>query len=215
MSTPSPQDRYGIVVPVKPPSVAKTRLLEMGDAMRRELVVAFAVDTINAAIASPVVDVVLAVTDDQDLGCELSDLGAQVIPDGTANDLNASLAQAAAEVHRRWPSLRICALCADLPALRSDELTRALEEVPADRALFVADTEGVGTTLLVAPALELFLPHFGTRSRLAHLDTGAIELELTDVHTLRRDVDTPADLAAAIKLGVGSRTSILTAGLRL
>jgi len=215
MSTSSPQDRYGIVVPVKPPSVAKSRLVDMGDAMRRELVVAFAVDTINAAMASPLVDVVLAVTDDHDLAGELSDLGAHLIPDGTADDLNSSLAQAAAEVHRRWPGLRIGALCADLPALRSGELTRALGEVPTDRALFVADTEGVGTTLLVAPALELFLPHFGRGSRQAHLDAGAIELELTGVHTLRRDVDTPADLAAAIKLGVGSRTSMLTAGLSL
>ena len=202
-------------MPVKPPSVAKSRLLGMGAAMRRQLVVAFAVDTINAAIASPLVDVVLAVTDDHDFARELSELGAYVIPDGTANDLNASLAQAAAEVHRRWPALRVGALCADLPALRSDELTRALAEVPADRALFVADTEGVGTTLLVAPALELFLPHFGTGSRRAHLDADAMELELADVHTLRRDVDTPADLAAAIKLGVGSRTSLLTGGLRL
>ena len=187
----------------------------MGDAMRRELVVAFAVDTINAAMASPLVDVVLAVTDDHEFARALSELGAYVIPDGTADDLNASLAEAAAEVQRRWPGLRIGALCADLPALRSDELTRALGEVPADRAMFVADTEGVGTTLLAAPALELFMPHFGTGSRRAHLDADAMELELADVHTLRRDVDTPADLAAAIKLGVGSRTSMLTAGLRL
>jgi len=215
MSTPSPQHRYGIVVPVKPRSVAKSRLLGMGDALRRELVVAFAVDTINAAMASPLVDAVLAVTDDHEFARELSDLGAHVIPDGTADDLNASLAQAAAEVHRRWPGLRIGALCADLPALRTDELTRALGEVPPDRAMFVADTEDVGTTFLVAPALELFLPHFGLDSRRAHLDTGATELELADVHTLRRDVDTPADLAEAIRLGVGTRTSMVTAGLRL
>jgi len=215
MSTPSPQHRYGIVVPVKPPAVAKSRLLDMGDSMRRELVVAFAVDTIDAAMASPPVDVMLAVTDDHQFARELRHLGAHVIPDGTADDLNASLAQAAAEIQRRWPGLRVGALCADLPALRSDELTRALGEVPADRAIFVADTEGVGTTLLVAPTLELFLPHFGTRSRQAHLDADAMELELADVPTLRRDVDTPADLTAALKLGVGTRTSLLTAGLRL
>lgn len=215
MSTPPPQHRYGIIVPVKPPSVAKSRLLGMGDAMRRELVVAFAVDTVNAAMASPLVDAVLAVTDDHEFARELSGLGAHVIPDGTADDLNASLSEAAAEVHRRWPGLRIGALCADLPALRTDELTRALGEVPTDRAMFVADTEGVGTTFLVAPVLELFLPHFGPESRREHLDTGAAELDLADVHTLRRDVDTPADLAEAIGLGVGTRTSMVTAGLRL
>lgn len=215
MSTPPPEHHYGIVVPVKPPSVAKSRLVGIGDALRRELVVAFAVDTINAAMAAPIVDVVLAVTDDHELALELSGLGAYVIPDGTADDLNASLAEAAAEVHRRWPGLWIGALCGDLPALRPDELSLVLAEVPEERALFVADTQAVGTTLLAAPSPELFIPHFGAGSHRAHLDAGAMEFELDDVPGLRRDVDTPADLTAAIKLGVGSRTSVLAAGLRL
>jgi len=215
MSNSSAPPHYGIVVPAKPPAVAKSRLLDLGDEARRDLVVAFAADTIIAALQSPVVDVVLAVTDDVAFADHLAALGAEVIPDGAADDLNGSLLQAAAELHRRWPRLHIAAVCADLPAMRSAELTRALSAAPSHLQSFVADTERVGTTVLVAPSLEVFLPRFGVDSRAAHLADGAIEIDVVDIETLRRDVDTAADLAAAIRLGVGARTATVTTRLRL
>lgn len=215
MSTSPLQPHYGIVVPVKPPAVAKSRLLELGDQVRHDLVVAFAADTVVAALGSPLVDLVLVVTDDVALARGLAELGAAVIPDGTTGDLNGSLTQAVAELYRRRPDLHIAALCADLPALRSEELTRALAAAADDRESFVADSEGVGTTVLVAPSPEVFLPRFGHGSRDAHLSDGALEIQLDDLETLRRDVDTPADLVAAIALGVGSRTWAVTTGLRL
>ena len=215
MSAPAPDRRFAVLLPVKPPAVAKSRLLELGDRVRRDLVIAFAADTATAALASSYVGAVLAVTDDFELAQGLSELGAHVIPDGAADDLNGTLDQAAAEAGRRWPELWVAALCADLPALRSEELSRALSAAPADRACFIADTSGVGTTMLIAPRRELFAPRFGPRSRQAHLDAGAIELNVADAPTLRRDVDTPADLVAAERLGVGVRTSLVTTGLRL
>jgi 2-phospho-L-lactate/phosphoenolpyruvate guanylyltransferase len=214
-TTTPPTPRYGIVIPVKPPAVAKTRLLGLGDQARRDLVVAFAVDTVTAALESPVVDVVLVMTDDFAFASGLAELGAEVIPDGTTDDLNGSLQQAAAELHRRWPDLRLAALCADLPALRPEELTRALAAAADDGQSFVADTEGVGTTVLVAASPGQFTPRFGAGSRTEHLSEGAAEIDLADIPSVRRDVDTPADLAAAIELGVGSRTSMVTTGLRL
>lgn len=213
MSSLAPSRRFAVLVPVKPLAVAKSRLLALGDQVRRDLVVAFAVDTTTAALGSSLVGAVLAVTDDVELADELRQLGAQVIPDGTADDLNGSLVQAAAEAGRRWPELWVAALCADLPALRTDELTRALAEAPSGGASFVTDAAGVGTTMVVAPAHDLFVPRFGPRSRKAHLAAGAVELDLVDVPTLRRDVDTPADLSAAMELGVGDQTSKVTAGL--
>lgn len=215
MSTSAGQPHYGIVLPVKAPAVAKSRLLGLGDRTRRDLVVAFAADTVTAALASPLVDVVLAVTDDFAFARGLAELGAEAVPDGTAGDLNGSLLQASAELHRRRPDLRIAAVCADLPALRSVELTRVLSAAADDRQSFVADSERMGTTVLLAPAPEVFMPRFGAGSREAHLLDGALEIDMDDISTLRRDVDTPADLAAAIALGVGARTSLVTTGLRL
>lgn len=214
MSSPPPPPLHGVVVPVKPAAIAKSRLGALGDSVRRELVVSFAADTVSAALAAPSVGGVLAVTDDHALARVLLDLGAQVVPDATVDDLNASLGQAVAEVLRRWPTMRVAALCADLPCLRPEELELALSSAPGDRACFVADRAGIGTTFLAAPTRALFTPRFGTGSRAAHLAAGALELDL-DVPTLRRDVDTPEDLRQALELGVGRRTAAVVAGSRL
>jgi 2-phospho-L-lactate guanylyltransferase len=160
-------------------------------------------------MASPVVDRVLVVTDDHELARGLADLGVDVIPDGTTDDLNETLRLAAAEMHRRDPDLRLVALCADLPALRPDELAAALAAAPHDGMSFVADAEGAGTTAVVASAPETFRPHFGPGSRQSHLDAGAHEIDGVDVPTLRRDVDDRDDLAGAVALGVGPRTSLV------
>lgn len=205
--------RFGVVVPVKPPAYAKSRLGGLGDEVRRALAAAFAADTVDAALATDAVELVLVVTDDHRLAAELRTAGASVIPDGTADDLNASLEQAAAEVSRRDPDLHLAALCADLPALRPADLARALAAAPDTRMGFVADAERVGTTLVTAPDLVTFRPHFGPRSREEHLDAGAVEIELSDLDSLRRDVDTPADLAEVLRRGIGARTSQVTADL--
>lgn len=204
---------FGVVVPVKPPAVAKSRLGGLGDDVRRALAAAFAADTVEAALSSTHVAAVLVVTDDHELARELAGRGAEVIPDGASDDLNASLVQAAAELLRRHPRLHVAALCADLPALRPDDLARALDAAPADRMGFVADADGVGTTVVTSPDLDSFRPCFGHASRAEHLERGAREIDLDDIASLRRDVDTPADLAAVLRLGIGPRTSRVTAGL--
>jgi 2-phospho-L-lactate guanylyltransferase len=205
---------YAVLVPVKPPAVAKSRLGGLGDRARTDLARAFAADTVDAVQACPLVARVLAVTDDHRLAGRLSEQGVDVIPDG-ASDLNATLVQAAAELHRRDPGLRIVALCADLPALRPDELTVALEATDPARMSFVADQERTGTTVVVAPTLEMFRPSFGPASRRQHLAADAHEVDGVDVPGLRRDVDDPADLAAALRLGVGPRTAMVATALRL
>jgi len=52
--------------------------------------------------------------------------------------------------------------------------------------------------------------HFGARSRAAHAAAGIDEITL-DVSSLRRDVDTADDLAAARLFGVGPRTNAVLA----
>ncbi len=211
MSEQSP--RYGVIVPVKPPAVAKSRLGELGDDVRRELAAAFAADTVDAARRCDRVASVLVMTDDHLLAAEFARAGVDVLPDGAGRDLNAALVQAAAEMLRRYPGLRIAALCADLPALRPDDLSRVLDAAPKDRMGFVSDAESIGTTLVTAPDLDTFRPRFGTESRDLHLDAGAHEIELGDVASMRRDVDTPADLSQALRYGVGVRSARVTTDL--
>ncbi|HSV41526.1 MAG TPA: 2-phospho-L-lactate guanylyltransferase [Nocardioidaceae bacterium] len=205
---------YGVVVPVKPPAIAKSRLAALGDDVRRELCAAFAVDTVAAVVECRLVGEVLVVTDDVGLATVLADLGVVVIPDGVSGDLNGSLGLGAAELHRRHPELRLAAVFADLPALRPDELERALLAAADDRMSFVADASGTGTTTVVAPTIELFRPLFGRGSRQAHLDAGAHEI-LVDAVGLQQDVDTPDDLETVLRLGAGPRTSfVATRALR-
>jgi 2-phospho-L-lactate guanylyltransferase len=117
----------------------------------------------------------------------------------------------------------VAALPADLPALRTEDLTaalRAAEEVawstagtaygPEPLRGFVPDAAGTGTVLLAAPPGARLEPCFGWGSAAAHVTSGAVELT-GDWPGLRRDVDTAADLAEAVALGVGARTSAVSA----
>jgi 2-phospho-L-lactate/phosphoenolpyruvate guanylyltransferase len=198
--------KHVVLVPVKPPAVGKSRLgLPAG--LRRELAVAFALDTVSACLATPGVDAVLAVTDDAAFSQRLAALGCEAVPDGVAGDLNACLRLAAAEAVRRWPRLSPVAVCADLPALRPSDLGSALRALPARAASFVADAAGTGTTMYAAP-LNAFDPRFGPGSRVAHLEGGALAVE-GDLASLRQDVDDLDDLHRVLALGVGPHTTAL------
>ncbi len=215
MTTPAVDPaRFAVLVPVKRASLAKSRLGVLGEHPRQQLAAAFAADTVTAVLSCEVVARVLVVSDDHLLAGAMRDLGAEVVPDGTS-DLNGTLVQAAAEMHRRDPSLLLAAVCADLPALRPDELARAFDAAHPVRMSFVCDEERTGTTAVIAPRLDAFHPLFGEGSRRQHLQAGAFEIDGIDVPGLRRDVDGPSDLGAALRLGVGFRTSLVTTALRL
>ena len=182
MSADARPTRCVVVVPVKSPTYGKSRLAGLADDHRRDLAEAFALDTVQAAAATPGVDAVLVVTDDHRLAASVRTLGCEVIPDGVSDDLNATLVQAVAEVARRWPGAVPVVLCADLPGLRPVELAGVLgevhEQVAAGRAAFVRDHTGMGTTLYAAPA-DGFDPSFGVASAARHEGTGAVEVGTT------------------------------------
>ena len=79
--------------------------------------------------------------------------------------------------------------------------------------MFVADTEGTGTTLLTAADGSRLDPRFGHRSRARHAASGAVELVTGPLASLRRDVDTEVDLHDARRLGLGPRTLAVLAQL--
>jgi 2-phospho-L-lactate guanylyltransferase len=185
-----------------------------------------AADTVSAVLCCPDVARVFAVTSDAVVTGQLSSLGAIIVaeprssrptdlapapeaagvPDGR---LNAALVHAAEVAVLQWPGSGIAALSADLPALRPSELSRALRAaaaLPGGRAAFVADAQGVGTTLYATAPGAGFCPMFGGASRLRHAAAGARELLLDGIPGLRRDVDTPDDLRTAVSLGAGPRT---------
>jgi 2-phospho-L-lactate/phosphoenolpyruvate guanylyltransferase len=205
---------WSIVVPVKRLTLAKSRLMPQASRSRSRLALAFAGDTVQAALACEMVRAVVAVTSDQDAAAELRQIGARVVADGPEAGLNPALEFGAQAAREDWPGHGVAALSADLPALRPAELGRALSIAAEHHRAFVADAGGSGTTLLSClPRVEL-CPQFGPGSARRHLDSGAYLIEDAGLQSLRRDIDTAADLRAARLLGLGPRTSALLADTR-
>ena len=198
--------RWSLVVPVKHLGRAKSRLARAAGGMREDLALAIACDTVEAALACPGVAAVFAVTEDPRAGAELTELGAVVVGGEPGTGLNPALVHGAAVARRRLPDAGVCALSADLPSLRPDELARVLTAAARHGRSFLPDAPGVGTTLFASAPGHPFTPAFEGASRARHRDAGAHELVLADVASVRRDVDTPEDLCDAVELGVGPRT---------
>lgn len=203
--------RWGVVVPVKRLAVAKTRLGAYGDALRESLALAFACDVVAAAQDCALVVAVLVVTDDPRARAALSAQGARVVPDDPDAGLNPALDHGADLLRAGEGALAVATVSSDLPSLRPTDLAAALLTVPAGARGFVADAAGSGTTLLAAGAGARLAPSYGPGSAQRHADSGALRLRGTDA--LRRDVDTPDDLQAAVRLGVGPHTQALLAQL--
>jgi 2-phospho-L-lactate/phosphoenolpyruvate guanylyltransferase len=208
-----PPELWTLVVPVKRLAQAKSRLVELPHKRRAALALAFAADTVAAALRCPRVDGVVVVTDEAAASQLLTTLGAMVVADTPDAGLNPALVHGAMAAKRRYPASGVGALSADLPALRPVELERALRLAEPSASSFVADVAGIGTTMLVARSLAAFTPRFGTRSRSAHRAAGVREIDDDGLPSLRRDVDTAVDLWDAERLGVGPRTRAVLAGL--
>jgi 2-phospho-L-lactate guanylyltransferase len=162
----------------------------------RLLVQAIRHDTVTATLAASPVARVVAVAD--------AELGLQ-IPTFIQSrpGLNPALQDAAGYAAREWPRDAIVALVGDLPALRPSELADALTEAEDHPRAFVADADAVGTTMLTALAGIALTPHFGEQSAARHSEDA---FTLAAGPGLRLDVDTEADLSAALELGVGPST---------
>lgn len=174
---------------------------------RPALAMAIAADTVRAALRSERVRGVVVVTDDPLAEGELARIGALVVPDEPDSGLNPALAHGAVLAREAFPGSGVAAMSADLPALRPGELTRVLDNAAHFPQAFVPDALGVGTTVYTALPGEPFSPAFGRDSRARHRASGAQELLLEGIPSVRQDVDTPEDLRAALALGVGDRTA--------
>jgi 2-phospho-L-lactate/phosphoenolpyruvate guanylyltransferase len=200
---------WSVVVPAKRLALAKTRLRPLTDrlgAAHDDMVLALLADTVAATLSCPAVGEVVVVTDDPAAADVVRMLGARTVADAPDRGLNPALEHGA----RSAAGSAVAALSSDLPALRPDELAAALRAA-ADGRSFVADAQGTGTTLLTAVGTDL-RPHFGPGSAQAHLGSGAVPLT-GPWPGLVRDVDTEADLRAALALGAGPRTTAVAARL--
>lgn len=215
---------WQVVVPVKATPNAKSRLA--AEPNRAALAEAFALDTVAALVSAPTIERVFVVTTSSRLSARLAALGAIIVietqADGQAElqhnavddttrhaRLNAAIELGIQAARHTRPQANIMVMLGDLPALRPTDLAAACELAAGQRRSMVPDADGTGTTSLFARAGLSLRPRFGVGSRAKHETDGHVVLGLPHNSSLRRDVDTSVDLAAARALGVGPHTSAL------
>ncbi|TBN56109.1 2-phospho-L-lactate guanylyltransferase [Glaciihabitans arcticus] len=179
---------WTIVIPVKGTVGAKSRL-----GASAALAEAIALDTIRAALEVAPVIVVTASTS--------VFAGTRIVADpGTG--LNAAIGAGI-----KAADGPVAVLLGDLPALLPAELRAALDAASAHPRAFVPDAEGAGTVLLTSTIGHT--PAFGQGSAQRHREAGYVELELPADSGLRRDVDTPEQLAGlGERLGAATRAAL-------
>jgi len=194
------------VIPVKALDAAKTRLGLPDDPHRPEFALAFALDVISACLTSAAVSQVIVVTDDLDVIASATDV--TLCPEPLGGGLNEAIRSGAALC-----AGPVVALAGDLPGLTPEALDYVLNLAQTRERSVLSDTQGSGTAMLFASDSRVLDPRFGVGSRAAHVQAGYIDLALdvpANVRTLlagaRRDVDTPADLWDALRIGVGANT---------
>src|SRR4051812_46240813 len=193
--------QWAVVIPVKGAPLGKSRL-DLPDALRGDLALAFALDTVRAALTAPSVREVVVVAP-RDLVADFAGPGVHVLQD-EGGGLLPALRRGAAAV--RDGRLGRALLLGDLPALHGDELEAALRAASRFPRAMVPDG-GTGTVLATARPGVAHRPRFGPGSRSAHRRAGYVELDVPRTGGLANDVDTVDALALARRLGLGPATS--------
>ncbi len=197
------------MVPVKRLELAKSRLRpDVVDASA--LALAFAEDTVRAAIACPSVAEVVVVTGDERVSAAMAALGARTVAD-PGGGINAAVSAGitAARQHGGDDQPGAAVLTGDLPALTAHHLDHALGLASLVDLGIVPDHGGSGTTMITAAAGLDLVPHYGEGSRVLHERAGHAVLAVDEQSPLRWDVDTAPDLATALTLGVGPATALV------
>jgi 2-phospho-L-lactate guanylyltransferase len=203
---------WSIVLPVKALPAAKTRLTGFAPPERARLALAMAMDTLTAVLACDRVRQLVVVTDDETAARDAAAAGAVVVADAPNAGLNPALEHGADVARQSRGDDAIATIAADLPAAKAAELAIVLDAAADFSRAVLADTSGAGTVLLTALPGVALAPTYGVDSLARHQQSGAVILDVA-APGLRRDVDTMADLQAALLLGCGPRTTAVAADL--
>jgi 2-phospho-L-lactate guanylyltransferase len=148
---------------------------------------------------------VLVMTDDPHLVDDLRLPVAAVVRTQRSPGLNGAISDGLAYAGESWPDFGVAVLQGDLPALTAEDLDAVLESAEEVPLGLVPDADGRGTAMITGTPGMPLLPAFGEGSAARHQELGHTPIRASE--RLRRDVDTRADLSAAVRLGVGRHTA--------
>ena len=205
---------WTVVIPQKDLYLAKSRMA-LGDADRRDVVLAMFDDTLASVKAARLVSRVIVVCDNAADAITLGRDGVITQVNVSGGGLNTSIMAGVTLARDLTPRTAIAVLPADLPGLKPGELDRALIIASRHARSFIRDASGSGTTLLSALPDQELQPSYGPSSRARHALSGAQEIgDGNDLESLRDDVDDLESLHRIIATeGAGARTSRIFAAI--
>jgi 2-phospho-L-lactate/phosphoenolpyruvate guanylyltransferase len=208
-----------LLIPVKDPANAKTRLADLLSANeRQQLVWAMFEDVCAAVTSTRVPDRVIMVSSFAPAIERARSLGWDVLIEESQISESASVDWASAILEKRGFST-VMRLPADLPLLRAEDIDELLSiELDSPGALLVPSCEGTGTNAIIRRPPTLFPSRFGPGSLALHKQEAAlvgVDCVLVNSARIALDIDEPADLESLMGIGSGTRTFDALVGMRI
>lgn len=185
-----------MVIPAKRLLEAKSRLTN------RDLASAFLEDVLTATQQCHQVSHIFLVTSDPELSSLGASFSAEILPD-PGSGLSPAIKIGIDACDDKKP---LAVVLGDLPCLTVADLDLFFSYAATLGCCFLSDAEGTGSTIWARLPGNKSEPHFGTRSRAAHVQSGSTEISDPNLFRARRDVDTDITLWDAQRMGIGIAT---------
>jgi 2-phospho-L-lactate guanylyltransferase len=198
-----------LLIPVKDPANAKTRLAELLSAEeRRVLAWAMFEDVSNAVREARQPDCVVMVTSYEPAIERARQFGWDVLIEESQVSESASVDWASRVLAQRGVDT-VMRLPADLPLVRADDIDSVLStKLDSPGALLVPSREGTGTNAIIRTPPALFPSRFGPNSLALHkreAATAGVECVIVNNSRIALDIDDPRDVELLLEFGRGTR----------
>jgi 2-phospho-L-lactate guanylyltransferase len=198
-----------LLIPVKDPTHAKTRLGELlSEDERRRLAWAMFEDVSRAIVNASKPDRVVMVTSFTPAIERARSLGWDVLIEESQISESASVDWASRVLSERGFDT-VMRLPADLPLVRAEDIDELLSiEFDSPGALLVPSREGTGTNAIIRTPPALFPSRFGPNSLALHKQEAArvgVECVIVNIARIALDIDEPADVELLLEEAGGTQ----------
>jgi 2-phospho-L-lactate/phosphoenolpyruvate guanylyltransferase len=211
--------RHCILIPVKDPARAKTRLATLlTERERSRLAWAMFEDVSRVVASATLAERVAVVTSYAEAVEHARRLGWEVLEEQAQSSESASVDWASRRLAGRGFD-SVLRLPADVPLIRPEDIDELLAiELPAPGALLVPSREQTGTNAIIRTPPDLFPSRFGPNSLALHKQEAArvgVRCQLHENARIALDIDEPADIRALLRYGQSGKTFDLLAEINI
>lgn len=197
-----------LLIPVKDPANAKTRLSNLLSAdERRRLAWAMFEDVSRVIAETKEPDRIVLISSYEPAIERARSLGWDVLIEESQESESASI-DWASRILRGSGFDTVMRLPADIPLVRAEDIDQLIKiELASPAALIVPSREGTGTNAIIRTPPDLFPSRFGPNSFTLHREEAAcigVECLIVENDRIAFDVDDPADIAFLIEHGRGT-----------